>query len=114
MDHGDKREGRNAVERFVGRARRGAPSRADLDQDLRMDLGDAIGEIVGVRDDGISGLRLPEVVELGRVARREAAASVADRLLRAARICTAVADSLCAGRSAELQAEMGDAFGADE
>jgi hypothetical protein len=53
VEHG---EGYRA-ERYVGRDRRGAPSRADLDEDLRSDLADAERELAAVRTKGIAILR---------------------------------------------------------
>ncbi|MGE0206198.1 MAG: hypothetical protein AB7E70_19735 [Hyphomicrobiaceae bacterium] len=88
--------------RTVGRGVRGQKSRAELDDDLRQDLTDAIAQVAAVRDSGIAQLRLPQVADLGRIARREAQSIVADRLLTAKRALEAVAESLCPGRSSEL------------
>lgn len=88
--------------RTVGRGVRGQKSRAELDDDLRQDLTDAIAQVAAVRDSGIAQLRLPQVADLGRIAKREAQSIVADRLLTAKRALEAVAESLCPGRLAEM------------
>lgn len=89
--------------RTTGRGVRGQKSRAELDDDLRQDLDDSIRDAQAVRDEGIADLRAPAISDLGRVAKREAHALVADRLLRAARTLTSVAESLCPGRVRELE-----------
>ncbi len=89
--------------RTVGRGVRGQKSRAELDDDLRQDLSDAVAQVAAVRDSGIAQLRLPQVADLGRIAKREAQAIVADRLLTAKRALEAVAEALCPGRLAELE-----------
>lgn len=92
--------------RTIGRGVRGQKSRADLDEDLRTDLSDALADAQWVRDEGIADLRTVAVEALGRIAQREAKAIVADRLLRAVRTLTVVADALCPGRVAEVAAEL--------
>lgn len=91
--------------RYVGRDRRGAPSKEDRHRGTVSLVGDAIAEATSARDGGLTELMTTRVVELGRIQKREAHAIVADRLLRAARMLEAAADEVCPGRVAEVRGE---------
>jgi hypothetical protein len=88
--------------RTTGRGVRGQKSRAELDDDLRDDLREAIHQTQAVSDSGIAMLRTASVTDMGRIQRREAHAIVADRLLQAARTLVSVAEALCPGREREV------------
>jgi hypothetical protein len=104
LDKSDKREGRGAVERYVGRDRRGAPSIADRDEDLRSAIDDAIAILTQIRDKGIALVRSPAVTELGTIARAEAHRELAYRWLRVRGICEQGAESFSRGSVAEVDA----------
>jgi hypothetical protein len=105
----EEREGLQSIARYVGRDRKGAPSREELDEELKHDLTSALTELQAVRDQGIALLRSERVTELGRAAKKEAAVELADRVLRVSRICRAAADNLSPGRAAEIEAMASDA-----
>lgn len=104
----DQARGWAASTRYVGRSRRGAPSKEDRWRDTLALVTDAITEATATRDKAMPELLTERVVELGRVAKREAHALVADRLLRAARMLMAAAEEVCPGRVAEVEAERGE------
>lgn len=102
----DSRPGRTVAQRYVGRDRRGAPSKEDTDRDARAELSRGIKVGLDVRDEAIAMLRTEAVAALGAIQRREAHALVADRLIEGARIYITVAEYLCRGRAKELVAEL--------
>jgi hypothetical protein len=111
MEHGSAESiarGWQKTARFVGRSRRGAPSKEDRWRDTIALVTDAIAEATATRDGAMPELLTERVTELGRVAKREAHALVADRLLRVARMLETAADEVCPGRVAEVRAERVD------
>jgi hypothetical protein len=111
MEHGSAESiarGWQKTARFVGRSRRGAPSKEDRWRDTVALVTDAIAEATATRDGAMPELLTERVTELGRVAKREAHALVADRLLRVARMLETAADEVCPGRVAEVRAERVD------
>lgn len=104
LDTSDRRDGRRAVERYVGRSRRGAPSIADRDDDLRADIDDAIAILTQIRDKGIAIVRSQAVAELGAIARTEAFRELAFQWIRVRSISELGAESFARGIVAEVDA----------
>lgn len=93
VDHGDHREGRNPTQRYVGRERRGAPSREDLNADIVQDAGYAKAEI----DKFLRAFALAtshEIQSLPRIQREGAQRIVTDHAAYAARILDDIVDRL--------------------
>lgn len=92
------------AQRFVGRPRRGAPSKSDRDEDLRSDIDDAIAILTRIRDEGIALVRSAAVTELGAIARTEAHRDLAFQYLRVRAFCEFGAESFARGIVAEVDA----------
>lgn len=93
LDASDRREGRNAVERYVGRDRRGAPSKEDRYADILRDAGyakDEIGKFVTAFRRVIS----PEVQAMSRSQRDAATIIARDHAAYAARFLDDIVDRL--------------------
>ncbi len=106
--NGDGRE--YQVKRY-GRARRGAPSTADRDADLKSLLGDAIDILARIIDTGMALVRSPALAELGAIARREARDELADQFIRVRGIATEGAEYYSPGRCREVDALRDEADG---
>jgi hypothetical protein len=89
LDTSDHRASRNAVERYVGRDRRGAPSREDRNIDLLKDLRD-VTALVERFTRSFEHAAAVGVFDLPKVQREEALRIVAETGARGARLLGSV------------------------